>query len=196
MDDARQIRQRFEAIMERMGQSVRLKDQRLDPVESVHRGYRTKSQGTEVTWEFRFLELPSGLQVGSLLSLEGDSDRWRVEKLQFERDGDELLFVSAHVASLVSISDTPDNDFNGFLLGLKELLQQSSLGPLEQDDVQEALARLHRLSGAPTNPEAGARIRSRLKLLNERFKACPQTAHAAKGKLLKLEAHLKRQGIL
>ena len=196
MDDARQIRQRLEAIMERMGQSVRLKDQRLDPAESIHRGYRTKSQGTDLTWEFRFLEVPPGLQIGSLLSLEGDADHWRVESLEFERDGNELLFVSAHVASLELISNGPDNNFDACLQGLKDLLEQSSLGPLEQDDVLEVLARMRRLGAVSPSPEAGARIQSRLKLLNERFKVCPQTAHAAKGQLLRLEALLKRKGIL
>jgi hypothetical protein len=44
--------------------------------------------------------------------------------------------------------------------------------------------------------EVGTRVKARLKLLAERFKACPQTAHEAKGKILKLEAHLKRKGTL
>jgi hypothetical protein len=194
MDDARQIRQRFEAVMERMGQTVRLRDHRLEPAETLHRGYRTR--GTATTWEFRFLEVPAGLQKGSLLSLDSDGERWRVEKVHFERDGNELLFVSAQVASLDAVEGPPSDEQAALLQKLSDLLQRSSLGPLERDDVGEALQRLPRLfSGAP-GPEPSARIKARLKLLAERFKACPQTAHEAKGTILKLEAHLKRKGAL
>ena len=72
MDDARQIRQRFEDIMQRMGKSVRLNDSRLESSGSAHRGYKTRGAGADAGWEFRFLELPGGLQAGSILSLEGD----------------------------------------------------------------------------------------------------------------------------
>jgi hypothetical protein len=194
MDDARQIRQRFEAIMERMGQTVRLRDQRLDPAESLHRGYRTR--GTATSWEFRFLEAPAGLQKGSLLSLDGEEERWRVDKVHFERDGNELLFVSAQVASLDAGKDAPNEEQAALLQALEALLKRSTLGPLERDDVSEVLHRLPRLFAGVQGPESGARIKARLKLLADRFKACPQTAHEAKGLLLKLEAHLKRKGRL
>lgn len=189
------IRSRFEAIMQRMGQPVRLLDLRLTPPESVHQGYRTRGAGPEAAWEFRFLEQPAGLQEGSLLTLDGDPERWRVLSIHAERDEDELLFVSATVTSLEAPTAPPAEDVEGLLKSLRALLQRSSLGPLDQDDVAEALERLPRLLASP-GPEAGARIKARLKLMAERFKACPQTAHDAKGQLLKLEALLKRKGSL
>lgn len=192
---AHPIRQRFESIMQRMGQPVRLLDLRLTPPESLHRGYRTKGAGPEAAWEFRFLEHPMGLQEGSLLTLDGDPERWRVLNIHVERDEGELLFVSATVTSLEAPSAAPAEDVEGHLKSLRALLLRSSLGPLEQDDVGEALERLPRLLAVP-GPEAGARIKARLKLMGERFKACPQTAHDAKGQLLKLEALLKRKGSL
>lgn len=195
-DDARQIRQRFESVMERMGRAVRLMDQRRQPAESVHRGYLTKGSGAEAAWEFRFLEAPDGLQEGSLLSLDGEAERWRVQRIHREQDGDEVLFVSAQVASLEAPEVPTAEDLAGHLAGLQETLLRSTLGPLDQDDVAEALARLPRLLAAGPDPTAAARIKQRLKLLSDRFKACPQTAHEAKGRVLKLEAHLKRKGHL
>ena len=195
MDDARQIRERFEGIMLRMGQPVRLHEQRALPAETVHRGYRTKGAGPEAAWEFRFLEHPQGLQAGSLLSLEADGERWRVESVQIERDGTQLLFVSATVTPLEAANPEPAEDVAGLLGTLQTLAKRSALDPIEQDDVQEALDRIPRLLASPS-PEAGARLKTRLKLLNERFKGCAQTAHEAKGQLLKLEALLKRKGSL
>ena len=192
---AHPIRNRFESIMQRMGQTVRLLDLRLTPPESVHRGYRTKGSGPEAAWEFRFLEHPTGLQEGSLLTLDGDPERWRVLSIHTERDEGELLFISASVTSLEAPAAAPADDVEAHLKALRALLLRSSLGPIEQDDIAEALDRLPRLLNAP-GPEAGARIKARLKLMGERFKACPQTAHDAKGQLLKLEALLKRKGML
>jgi hypothetical protein len=195
MDDARQIRQRFEAVMERMGQAVRLTDQRLETPETLHRGYRTKGPG-DGRWEFRFLEAPAGLQGGSLLSLEGDDERWRVDQVHFERDGNALLFVSAQVSSLSPAPEALTEDLSALLQALRILSEQSTLGPLDRDDVAEALDRLEKLAGQGPGPAISPRLKQRLRLLNERFKACAQTAHPAKGRLLKLEAHLKRKGHL
>lgn len=195
MEDARQIRQRFEGIMQRMGQAVRLNEQRAQPSESVHHGYRTKGTGPDASWEFRFLEHPQGLQEGSLLSLEADGERWRVESVHVEKDGGLLLFVSATVKSLESAEAEAAEDVEGLLQSLAALAKRSSLDPIEQDDVQEALQRVPRLL-AQSGPEAGVRLKQRLKLLDERFKRCAQTAHEAKGLVLKLEALLKRKGSL
>ena len=198
MDDARQIRQRFETVMARMGQGVRLTDQRLENPESLHRGYRSKGPAAG-TWEFRFLELPAGLQEGSLLSLDGEAQKWRVDRVHVERDGNALLFVSAQVSSLESAPAPMAEDLGSLLKNLNDLLDRSTLAPLERDDVREALDRLQRLVAAAAGAEdrgLSARIKQRLHLLKERFKACPQTAHEAKGGLLRLEAHLKRKGNL
>jgi hypothetical protein len=61
--------------------------------------------------------------------------------------------------------------------------------------VDEALQRLPALAQQPADPGHAARLRQRLSLLKDRFKACAQTQHQAHGLLLKLEAQLKRKGL-
>jgi hypothetical protein len=196
MDEVRQLRLTVEAIMQRMGKPVRLRDQRLQPPESLHLGYLTRGAGAEPPWEFRFLAAPPGLQEGSLLNFDGEPGRWRVEKVEAEHDGAGLLFVRAQVIDLDSAPGALPEDLTGLLQKLQALLERATLAPLERDDAAEALARLEKLSASAPGPGTSQRLHARLRLLHERLGSCRQIGHEAKGLLLRLEAHLKRKGLV
>lgn len=196
MEAARQIKARFEGIFASLAEPVLWTDARRDPEAVELQGYLTKGSGKDAGPEFRFREPVPGLQSGALLALRSDAQRWRVTSLRSEDLEDTVLFIAARVESLEAapaqaLAETLDS----ILATLNETLAASTLAPLEREDAQEALARLPRLCATPQDPAHAARIKARLTLLKDRFKACEQSSHRALGLLLKLEAQLKRQGL-
>lgn len=196
MEAARQIKARFEGIFASLAEPVRWTDLRRDPAEAALHGYLTKGSGPGAGPEFRFREAVPGLQIGALLQLQSDPQRWRVTNLHVEDLEQTVLFVAARVEPLDAADTAPlAEGIEALLQSLDAALAASTLAPLDREDAREALIRLPSLCARPSDPAHAARIKARLTLLKDRFKACPQTAHSAQGLLLKLEAHLKRQGL-
>ena len=71
---------------------------------------------------------------------------------------------------------------------------RSTLSVLDAEDVDEALKRLRALAARPAEAGTMERVALRLRLLRDRFQHCPQTAHSARGLILRLEAAFKRLG--
>jgi hypothetical protein len=196
LPNARKIKARLDGIFAGMAKTVLLSDQRLGVERLPLRGYLTKGSGPKAGPEFRFQEAVAELGVGALLRLESGPERWKVTAVRQEVMDGELLFVSAQVERLdASTPPEPPAEIHELLSALARMLENSTLGPLEAADVHEALGRLPSLVDQPAEPGRALRIRERLALLKDRFMNCPQTARAAKGLILRLEAQLKRKGL-
>ena len=135
-----------------------------------------------------------GLRPGAVLEPKG-AGRWLVLELVEQRLEGLPLYVAAKVASLEPGEGADDEALEPLLAALEALLALSAMPSLEAEDAREALARLRVLTPTPTAPGHGVRIKPRLRLLRERFMACPQTSHEARGLILRLEALLKRKGL-
>ena len=195
MDPNRQIQQRFAQIFERMAVPVLWQERRDTPEEKALQGYLTRGAGPEAPWEFRFQQVVPGLRQGAVLRTHGSQERWAVDTVLEEHLEAELLYVVARVEPLQGGGGAPlEQGLDVLLQSLAQLLEVSTLSPLRRDDAAEALHRLARLSARPGDPEHALRLKERLKLLDQLFKACPQTGKDAKRLLLKLEAQLKRRG--
>lgn len=196
MDPTRQIQERLAQIFERMALPVLWQERRDAPEEQLLQGYLTRGAGPEAPWEYRFQKPVPGLRQGGVLRTQGSEERWHVGKVLEERLETELLYVVARVEPLQAQPPAPlEQDVEALLLGLADLLSLSTLGPLEREDVTEALRRLNGgLCARPGEPGVASRIKSRLQLIDQNFKVCPQTGKDAKRLILKLEAQLKRRG--
>ncbi|HXC63281.1 MAG TPA: hypothetical protein VNZ67_02930, partial [bacterium] len=157
------------------------------------RGYLTRGAGPEAPWEFRFAEAVAGLEPGAVLRLAGHEERWRVESVgPVQLDGQALAW-SARVERLgQQPAEAAPPDLAQLLAAAQELLEKSTLASLEREDVEEALKRLPGLAARRGEPGAAERVAQRLRLLRDRFQSCPQTGHAARGLILRLEAAFKR----
>lgn len=195
MRPAHQIKAKLVGIFESLSEAVLWTDQRHHAEDAELSGYLTKGSGPEGGPEFRFREAVPGLEVGAVLRLASTGVRWRVDRLHLETMEEQVLFQSAHVQSLEAPPLPVAEGLDALLAGLDKALAACTLAPLDREDAREALARLPQLCAQPGDPAHAQRIRQRLSLLRDRFKACPQTWFQAQGLLLKLEAHLKRQGL-
>lgn len=195
MRPVHQIQARFAGIFDSLAETVLWTDPRHHAGDVELNGYLTKGSGPEGGPEFRFRAQVAGLELGALLRLASQDERWRVDQLHLETMEDQDLFLAARVQSLAEPALNVPQSLEALLAGLDQALAASTLGPLEREDAREALARLPQLCAQPAEPAYAGRIRPRLSLLKDRFKTCPQTWHQAQGLLLKLEAHLKRQGL-
>jgi hypothetical protein len=196
MDAARQIKARMERIFQDLAEPVLWDDRRLHSGERRLHGYLTKGSGKDAGQEFRFPERVDGLASGAILRLASADERWRVAEVHIEELDQQVLFVAAKVVDLSAPEpEALPEELDGILLALGQALDASTLGPLEREDVREALLRLPALAQSPGDPGHATRLKQRLSLLKDRFKACPQVQHQAKGLLLKLEVQLKRKGL-
>lgn len=195
MDANRQIQQRLAQVFERMAQPVLWQELRDAPQELPLHGYLTRGAGPDAPWEFRFQKAVAGLRQGGVLRQAASEERWCIAKVLEERLETELLYVIARVEPLQAAGAPPlEQDVDALLQALQQALDASTLPPLEHADLHEALQRLAGLCPKPAEAGYASRIKARLQLLAQGFKACPQTGNDAKRLLLKLEAQLKRRG--
>ena len=193
MSDDANLHERMRGLVGRMAVDLLWQDLRRGDQEEALRGYLTRGAGPEAPWEFRFAEAVAGLEPGAVLRLAGDGERWRVDSVgPVQLDGQALAW-GARVQRLVQEpAEAAPPDLDQLVGSAFELLAKSTLGPLEREDVEEALMRLRGLAARRGEPGAVERVAPRLRLLRDRFQACPQTGHAARGLILRLEAAFKR----
>jgi hypothetical protein len=195
MDSDAPLPERMRGLVERLAVELRWQDLRRAGDEEPLRGYLTRGAGPEAPWEFRFAAAVPGLEPGAVLRLASSQERWRVTAVgPVALDGQALAW-GAKVQRLGPPSaPPPPPDLDGLLAAAEALLARSTLAPLEAEDVDEALRRLRALAARPLEPGATERVALRLRLLRDRFQACPQTGHTARGLILRLEAAFKRLG--
>jgi|GEM_PF-3818643 hypothetical protein len=193
MSDDSSLHERMRGLIDRMAVDLLWQDLRRGDREEPLRGYLTRGAGPDAPWEFRFAEAVPGLEPGAVLRLATIQERWRVASVgPVQLDGQALAW-SARVERLgQEPAEAAPPDLDQLITAAQELLAKSTLVPMECEDVEEALTRLRGLAGRMGEPGAAERVALRLRLLRDRFQACPQTGHAARGLILRLEAAFKR----
>jgi hypothetical protein len=195
MDPDAPLHERMRGLVERLAEDLCWQDLRRFDLEERLRGYLTRGAGPDAPWEFRFAAAVPGLEPGAVLRLASSHERWRVTSVGPVALDGQVLAWGARVQRLGGEAPAPPpQDIDSLLTSVGELLGRSTLGPLEAEDVDEALTRLRALASRPLEAASMERVLQRLRLLRDRFKACPQTGHTARGLCLRLEASFKRLG--